>query len=66
MTAASLATPRTAIFESCASDHFLNPLVRTVIEIPMISSFFGFLEIIYGDDYQLIANKISQAAKKSF
>src|ERR1700730_7897864 len=42
MTAASPATARTAIFGSCASDHFLNPLVRTVIEIPMISSFFGF------------------------
>ena len=43
MTAASAATARTAIFGSCASDHFLNPLVRTVIEIPMISSFFGIL-----------------------
>src|SRR5712671_3782643 len=43
MTAASTATARTAIFGSCVSDHFLNPLVRTVIEIPMISSFFGFL-----------------------
>src|SRR3984893_19567774 len=42
MTAASPATARTAIFGSCASDHFLNPLVRTVIEIPMISSFFVF------------------------
>src|SRR6202022_2170247 len=43
MTAASTATARTAIFGSCASDHFLNPLVRIVIEIPMISSFFGIL-----------------------
>src|SRR3984893_5006319 len=49
MTAASPATARTAIFGSCASDHFLNPLVRTVIEIPMISSFFVFPgNIIWG------------------
>src|ERR1700731_4466508 len=36
MTAASAATARAAaIFGSCASDHFLNPLVGLRIEIPM-------------------------------
>ena len=37
MTAASPATARApAIFGSCASDHFLNPLVRLFTEMPMI------------------------------
>jgi hypothetical protein len=44
MTAASPATARTAIFGSCASDDFLNPLVWTIIEIPMISVLFWVSE----------------------
>ena len=31
-----------------------------------VSSFFGFSRIIHGDDYQLIANKISRLAEKTF
>jgi enolase len=41
MTAASLATARAAaVFGSCASDHFLNPLVGLLIEIPMTGILF--------------------------
>ena len=49
--AASPATARAAvIFGSCASDHFLNPLVRLFIEIPMMSS-SEIKNAVYGDDF---------------
>jgi hypothetical protein len=39
-----------AIFGSCASDHFLNPLVPLFIEVPMMASFSEFKNL-YGDDF---------------
>jgi hypothetical protein len=48
MKAASPATARAAvIFGSCASDHFLNPLVPLFIEIPMMGVLFLKLRIQY-------------------
>ena len=32
------------IFGSCASDHFLNPLVRLFIEMPMVGVLFWISE----------------------
>jgi hypothetical protein len=49
MTAAFPARARAAaIFGSCASDHFLNPLVRLFIEIPMIGVLFRIQEYYMG------------------
>ena len=54
MTAVSPATARTpAIFGSCASAHFLNPLVGLLIELPMIGILFEIQKIVYGDDFNL-------------
>jgi len=61
MTAASPATARAAaIFGSCASDHFLNPLVRLFIEIPMIGVLFRIQEHNMWGRFQFVANKISR------
>jgi hypothetical protein len=51
MTATFAAAARAAaIFGSCASDHFLNPLVGLLIEIPITGVLSELQKSIYGYD----------------
>ena len=66
MTAASRAAARAAvIFGSCASDHFLNPLVRLFIEIPMMGVPFLKSRMRYmGMIFEIVLNNFAIVGKK--
>ena len=66
MTAASPAAARAAaIFGSCDSDHFLNPLVRVFIEMPMTGVLFRNYECCIWGRFSNLTEQLCDRRKKT-
>jgi hypothetical protein len=66
MSAASPAAARAPTnFGSCASDHFLNPLVRLFIEMPMIGFLFRNQECNMWGPFSILLNIFCEIAGKT-